>query len=276
MADAEYKRLGCAADGCGNERQSLGLCAMHYRRLKRHGTTEDLAAQACEHCGAVFQPTQRGAMYCSKLCKQHAWREKNPDRTITSAVRTVSAVFAGYCQVCGSAFVGLRRKKYCSEQCQPSTANKSEHIRGKYFTPKARICPHCLLAWSAIKQTGPSDYCFSPECVEARIKAHAKTGRSDKSHIARAKKHGRKYGYFNVLRVFERDKWRCKMCGVKTPSKLRGTYEPNAPEVGHIVALSVGGDHVMENIQCECRACNAAKGARPAGQTWLDGFADTL
>ena len=69
--------------------------------------------------------------------------------------------------------------------------------------------------------------------------------------------------------------WACKICGVKTPKKLRGQQVPNAPEIGHIVAIADGGDHVIENCQCECRACNATKGTKAQGQMWLLGFADT-
>ena len=96
-----------------------------------------------------------------------------------------------------------------------------------------------------------------------------------KSHVDRARKHGRKYGYFNVNRVFKRDRWVCQICGVKTPQKLRGTQEPNAPELDHIVAIALGGDHVIENCQCACRRCNGLKGAAARGQMWLEGFADT-
>jgi 5-methylcytosine-specific restriction endonuclease McrA len=117
-------------------------------------------------------------------------------------------------------------------------------------------------------------HCPSPECQELR-REEIRKAKANKSHIDRARKHGRRYGYWNVMRVFTRDRWTCQVCGVKTPKKLRGTQDPNAPELGHIVALSDGGDHLIENCQCECRSCNSAKGARAKGQLWLAGFADT-
>lgn len=61
--------------------------------------------------------------------------------------------------------------------------------------------------------------------------------------------------------VFARDGWKCQLCGVDTPRRLRGSYEPNAPELDHIVPLSKGGGHTWANVQCACRACNSAKGA---------------
>lgn len=62
--------------------------------------------------------------------------------------------------------------------------------------------------------------------------------------------------------ILERDKYRCYICGIKTPKKLRGTYEDNAPEVDHIIPLSKGGLHVESNLRCSCRKCNGLKSDR--------------
>ena len=69
--------------------------------------------------------------------------------------------------------------------------------------------------------------------------------------------------------VFERDAWRCQICGRKTPQSKRGTYHPTAPELDHIVALANGGTHTWDNVQCACRSCNARKGATDFGQLHL-------
>lgn len=74
------------------------------------------------------------------------------------------------------------------------------------------------------------------------------------------------------LLVFERDRWICHLCGVKTDQKLRGFPVPLAPELDHIVSLAEGGSHTWGNVACACRACNGAKGARSKGQLGL-GFA---
>jgi len=66
--------------------------------------------------------------------------------------------------------------------------------------------------------------------------------------------------------VFKRDKWRCRACGCKTPKELRGTIEPNAPELDHVIPLSLGGPHTRKNLQCLCRSCNSKKSAKYEGQ----------
>ena len=74
------------------------------------------------------------------------------------------------------------------------------------------------------------------------------------------------------IRVFERDKWRCHICGVKTPKGLRGTTDALAPELEHIVSLADGGAHTWGNVACSCRKCNQSKGSASFGQLGL-GFA---
>jgi 5-methylcytosine-specific restriction endonuclease McrA len=70
--------------------------------------------------------------------------------------------------------------------------------------------------------------------------------------------------------VLDRDGWRCQMCGVKTPKRLRGTFDDRAPELDHRVPMAMGGGHVWDNVQCSCRRCNAAKNAMAVlGQTNL-------
>ena len=61
------------------------------------------------------------------------------------------------------------------------------------------------------------------------------------------------------LKVFDRDGWQCRLCGIPTPSEKRGTCTPDAPELDHIIPLAKGGEHSYRNTQCACRRCNALK-----------------
>lgn len=74
---------------------------------------------------------------------------------------------------------------------------------------------------------------------------------------------------FDPIEVLDRDRWRCHLCGIATPKRLRGTYAPSAPELDHIIPLSKGGEHSRRNTACACRACNLAKGDKPLGQLKL-------
>lgn len=67
----------------------------------------------------------------------------------------------------------------------------------------------------------------------------------------------------NPLKVFARDGWRCQMCNRDTPQALRGTIDPQAPELDHLVALALGGTHTWDNVACLCRRCNQLKSDLP-------------
>jgi 5-methylcytosine-specific restriction endonuclease McrA len=74
------------------------------------------------------------------------------------------------------------------------------------------------------------------------------------------------------IKVFERDRWKCHLCGREAPARLRGTNDPRAPELDHVVSLAHGGNHTWANVACSCRRCNGRKGAASVGQLNL-GFA---
>lgn len=65
--------------------------------------------------------------------------------------------------------------------------------------------------------------------------------------------------------VFERDGWTCHLCGEAIPKRLRttrvlgGTYEPLSPVIDHVIPLSKGGPHTMENCRAAHWTCNARK-----------------
>lgn len=73
------------------------------------------------------------------------------------------------------------------------------------------------------------------------------------------------------FKVFDRDRWRCQLCGIKTPKAKRGGFEKDAPELDHIVPLSKGGEHSYRNTHCACRRCNGSKKDATRGQFRLFG-----
>jgi 5-methylcytosine-specific restriction endonuclease McrA len=87
----------------------------------------------------------------------------------------------------------------------------------------------------------------------------------------RARERAAKVEPVNPRTVFERDGYRCQLCGYKTLKSKRGSYHPKAPELDHIVPLGQGGEHSYRNTQCACRACNMAKSDGAGGQLLLIG-----
>ena len=75
--------------------------------------------------------------------------------------------------------------------------------------------------------------------------------------------------HIDPIAVFNRDRWRCQLCGCSTPKRLRGQMVDRAPELDHIVPLGSGGAHTWVNVHCACRKCNGQKHANPLGQLRL-------
>lgn len=217
---------------------------------------------SCRHCTAQFTPTQSTAQYCGKRCKVAAWRQANPARTAEhrAAERKASFYFAGYCAHCGVAFGGKRRRTYCSSTCEHAAWYEVHKVS---TAPATRKCASCCKIFAAQPhKTRPTDFCSAP-CRQA-----AKRAQKERRN---AKLRGATVETVHPLRVFERDGWRCQLCGVKTPKTKRGTYSDDAPELDHIEPLARGGEHSYRNVQCACRRCNGAKSDRPLGQMLLFG-----
>lgn len=65
--------------------------------------------------------------------------------------------------------------------------------------------------------------------------------------------------------LFERDGWRCHICGRKCRRDV-DNFHPKAPTIDHIIPLVAGGEHSYRNTACAHRYCNVSKGARDIGQ----------
>jgi 5-methylcytosine-specific restriction endonuclease McrA len=117
-------------------------------------------------------------------------------------------------------------------------------------------CKHCLDVFSPLYGYGHLRVCVP--CATVRRQSTKRTHRLARKAMERAAT----VENVNPMLVFDRDSWRCRLCGIPTPQAKRGTYEPNAPELDHVVPLAKGGEHSYRNTQCACRRCNALKSDR--------------
>lgn len=262
------------------------------------------ANSTCAVCGAQFQ-SKRGGKYCTRQCRDrrprpNRIRSRGPvikwsytcavcDKTFhprhkensTTCSRECGWVWLAFrtkalghggrvsvtvlCKRCPSCGCCHREKgAYCSSGCWPSAPQPI--IEG--------CCRSCGSAFDR-RQQGASRYLCSEICA-SRSKADAKrkarqspTHKADKKRrkaMARGAQGGEAV---DVTKVFERDGYRCGICGRKTLQSKRGTCHPKAPELDHIVAIALGGSHTYANVQTACRSCNGAKGAASLGQLHL-------
>lgn len=249
---SKAKRKFCSPK-CG-ERFHSGDRSRYVRRPHRPKTVE------CEHCKKVVQRRVSGGgrdagRYCSRDCafaaaaeqsqrnhderlaklvvKRRVRREVQSLRRIAAYVER-PAVFRFGCIHCGTEMIVRRRLGLHRQVCDECTHETKVRLRKEY---RARLAERGLRAGS---------------------------------HRSRARRFGVEFDpTVSSIRVFERDGWRCRICGTKTPQRLRGTFKDNAPELDHVVPLSIGGGHTWSNVQCACRKCNIEKGARALGQIGL-------
>ena len=166
---------------------------------------------------------------------------------------------------CGKSFAPrAKQQRFCSPECHNAHNNDSRYLRLR--NAMGRNCLWCKAAY--VPEVGLRQKCY---CTDACRLAAIRARRSDNTHRRRAKKFGCSYEPVSKRRVFERDGWRCQLCGVKTPKAKSGTHEDNAPELDHIVPLAARGEHSYRNTQCACRKCNLLKSDKPLGQMLLIG-----
>ena len=117
---------------------------------------------------------------------------------------------------------------------------------------------------------------------KGRIKHCSKECRAEDRRLASIAHANRRYALkkgaafvekIDRVKVFERDKWRCYLCGLATPRKLLGTYDPKAPTLDHVISLAKGGWETYSNLRCAHRLCNMRKqdgaGVLKTGQVML-------
>lgn len=217
-----------------------------------------VADRRCNVCGSALVGLQR--QYCRLACKMRAWWSTHErQREAPKSPKPKSVKVFPVCLQCGQLCQG--HTKTCSPACRRAWMRAV--LVGKKYRPAkayARTCGTCGQAFSTTKAS-------LSVCQACSYRA-AKRGRG--KYRERCRRAGVPYTRgVTPLKVFTRDRWRCQLCGCATPKRLRGTYQPNAPELDHIVPIGAGGGHTWDNVQCACRACNMGKGAKPLGQLRL-------
>jgi 5-methylcytosine-specific restriction endonuclease McrA len=221
----------------------------------------------CKGCGQKFQP--RGVdrtTYCSRAC---AFASKSAAKASAAELEArrrarADAAKVDYAQrqcACGQTFKPRSSAQVrCSVDCSPLPTIVNCMVCGSAYAKRKYDHGHCS--------------------VECRVKwrklqkntlAVTSGRRSAYRRARKLKQRGVTVEPVNPIRVLQRDNWRCQLCGMPTPRRLRGTYDDRAPEVDHIVPLAKGGEHSYRNVQCACRKCNLAKADTIKGQMLLFG-----
>ncbi|MBC7149012.1 MAG: HNH endonuclease [Rhizobium sp.] len=255
---------------------------MLHQKQSRDRTEENARRHAnapehkCEACGDIFRrrPSSKdAARFCSRACGYVAKANVQPskdgvDRVLAKQAKSMCVRFKVAmckCLGCGSRFHGASiASSYCTDGCKKVAARNAARlssIANDNVDRSPRPCAECGQEFSTSYGDMRSVFC-SEVCARKR---HKRTARKKE----RARLRAAFVESVDPIKVFERDKWKCQLCGCKTPRSLRGTYDDMAPELDHIMPLALGGAHSYMNTQCLCRKCNAAKSDTPPVQVGL-------
>lgn len=271
---AHLRCLVCDAGLPGGRRKYCSMQCKDRRPRKRdrpngHATGPD---RTCEHCGAIFK-RRRGKKNAARFCSRECGVASRRAPTVSDDLRVIAESFAVsvkvarcVCRQCGLRFAGVAlSNRFCSDECNATyTRAKYEAANDNGRDRSPRPCSVCGNVFEPTYGDKRRKFC-SPACNKRSDEAKASR------LAAKMRRRAAKVEAVNPIKVFDRDQWRCRLCGVRTPKRLRGTYEDRAPELDHIIPISMGGEHSYRNVQCACRKCNHAKGATPMGQMLLFG-----
>ncbi|MDC4550022.1 HNH endonuclease [Acinetobacter baumannii] len=241
----------------------------------------------CPICLVAFIPRQKNSVYCSRACHDKRPRAKRNRTFKLQYIRCANCKEIKGIEVKGGNHAKLCCSRKCGFEWQAHISSERSRLRAISLRPKKelmpikvikelialkrikarnkliRLCLHCnqqvfekyrrihtrcLAAYSAEKK---ADYKSTDSYKNAK-----KANRVKRKAIQRGATIAEP---INPLLILARDKWKCYLCGVKTPKELRGSYFDNAPELDHVIPLSKGGLHVESNLRCACRKCNAEK-----------------
>lgn len=157
-------------------------------------------------------------------------------------------------QACG---IELRRRvgSWPTEQVWPTS---------KVYFPDCRICGGAFAT-----RFKAQVLCGKADCRrEARRRAGQLSYQRNKAtylkaaHVRRARLALVKWERVDPVTVYERDQWRCGICGESVRRTARRKHDPEMASLDHIIPIAHGGDHTYANVRCAHYRCNLSRGAR--------------
>lgn len=208
----------------------------------------------CRQCGADFEPVNARSAYCSLDCRKTYRRQAD-----NKARRERYAQDPGYrdhvkAQVQRSYEANRESKleyqrRYDAENYEARRAYERERQRRPEVQERARRRyhenPEPTLAYMR------RYYVEHYDTVDANRAANSARRRGA---VQRGDKFPRRA-------VFDRDGWRCTICGEPIPRDARFPH-PGTASIDHIIPLTKGGTHTVGNAASAHTHCNTAKGNR--------------
>lgn len=202
----------------------------------------------------------------SKFYEQRkaSWAKANKKYSLTGKrskidkKRTQAKYIGKYCQLffinCIVCNLSMASKHNTQKKCNNCKSLKLRK-KTKPYLFQDFICSHCNLPYQSTKAN-------KGKCKACIKKITRKPSKKKKTsdHIERAKKKGVVYEKINIESIYKRDGYKCTSCScVVVKSK---TYQSNQATIDHVIPISKGGSHTIDNVVTMCMSCNAKKSNR--------------
>lgn len=102
-------------------------------------------------------------------------------------------------------------------------------------------------------------------CGEGCAEVKRRDDRREAKHRRRARQRNAFVAPVFRRKIFERDRWRCHICG-KTTRRSAVVPHPLAPTLDHLIPLADGGTHEPANVRTAHFSCNSLKNCRGGGE----------
>lgn len=237
----------CCSSACANKKS-------HESRRKYY---------PCQNCGTLFWKKDAfRKKYCCKECQAEARRKESHPKLPKTPTK-----YHRFCEWCNQPFeTSYPNQKYCSKDCgyQGNLSQKRQQWSEKYVS-KTFVCKECGTEFVTECGHPRSVFCCD-RCAERHERRKEHATERHKVYMNQSKEKRKRMIRKAFVEdvdydaVFIRDGGICKICGLPAfHDKLQNTFWSGT--IDHIVPLSCGGEHSMDNCQLAHRICNSIKGA---------------
>jgi hypothetical protein len=215
-----------------------------YRRGRR-------SCRACEAAytrrhRATRPPVEVTCIDCGKL--RRVRNERKPERCVSCAARVVALRTGSRPPPAQPRLSPEERHRRRRERRREGKRRaREERAAQRYRVFVVGRCFVCTewFTWVTTSDHGPSMVKFcSPACRQQHRQRGKRSRRTIPASVRR--------------RVFERNRWTCKLCGRRV-AWSKSWPHPRSPVVDHVVPLANGGADEEWNMQCAHHECNAEK-----------------
>lgn len=207
----------------------------------------------CPSCETTFERTGRLARYKgapSTFCSRSCAGKARAKRTNDARLHVQGPPAPKPCARCEANLSPSSPRRYCPDGCAAEAARDAYDKRNS-LARGVRACRECRTPFERSYGHKSKRFC-------SRVCSRRHQGRIGKAQ-RRARVRALPREPINPIEIFERDAWRCHLCGDEAPACLRGTTHPLAPELDHIEPIAKGGSHTPGNVACAHRKCNQRK-----------------